>query len=210
MRPYMHLARADKPIGTFLLYWPCCWSIAMAAPVGQLPDLPLLATFGLGSLIMRSAGCTINDMWDRDFDGKVARTKTRPLAAGLLTQRQALGFLGAELTAGLAVLLTLNDFAIVLGAASMPLVIAYPLMKRFTHWPQLILGLTFNWGALLGWAAVHGSCDWSVVLPLYSSGVCWTIVYDTIYAHQDTKVSAAVSFTPLLLTAIVFFRENAL
>lgn len=134
---------------------------------------------------MRGAGCTINDMWDRDIDAKVARTKSRPLVAGELTQSDAWVFLGAQLAVGLLILLELNWYSIVLGASSLGLVVVYPLMKRITHWPQLVLGMTFNWGALLGWSATTGSVDWSACLPLYLAGVCWTIVYDTIYAHQD-------------------------
>lgn len=187
MQPYARLARLDKPIGTMLLLWPCCWSTAIAAPLGSGPDLKLLGLFAAGSFIMRGAGCTINDMWDADFDKSVARTKTRPLASGELTHKDALGFLALQLSAGLGVLLSLPNtwYCFQLGAASLPLVVAYPLMKRYTNWPQLVLGMTFNWGAFMGWAATHGSLDFSVVGPLYCSGVAWTIVYDTLYAHQD-------------------------
>lgn len=177
--------RIDRPIGTWLLFWPCGWSIAMAASPGCLPPLDTLALFGAGALVMRGAGCTINDMWDKDIDGKVARTKDRPLVSGALSQWDALVFLSGQLGLGLLILLQLNWYSVLLGASSLGLVVLYPLMKRVTYWPQLILGMTFNWGALLGWSAVHGACDWSVCLPLYTAGVCWTIVYDTIYAHQD-------------------------
>jgi 4-hydroxybenzoate polyprenyltransferase len=149
--------------------------------------MSMLAVFGAGALLMRGAGCTINDLWDRDIDGKVARTKLRPLASGALQPRHAIGFLAAQLTAGLGVLLQLNYNSILLGAASLPLVVIYPLMKRYTNWPQLVLGLAFNWGALLGWVAVRDVADLSVMLPLYAAGVSWTIVYDTIYALQDTR-----------------------
>ncbi|CAL1689524.1 unnamed protein product [Lasius platythorax] len=185
VQPYMKLMRIDKPIGSWLLFWPCGWSIAMAAPVGALPDLQMLALFGTGAFIMRGAGCTINDMWDQDIDKMVARTKDRPLVSGQITPRQSLMFLAGQLSLGLLVLLQLNWYSIFLGASSLGLVIIYPLMKRVTYWPQLILGMTFNWGALLGWSAIRGSCDWSVCLPLYVAGICWTILYDTIYAHQD-------------------------
>lgn len=185
IKPYLKLMRMDKPIGSWLLFWPCSWSIAMAAPAGCLPDFHLLALFSFGAFIMRGAGCTINDMWDQDIDKKVARTKGRPLATGELTQLQALIFLGGQLSLGLLVLLQLNWYSVFLGASSLGLVIIYPLMKRITYWPQLVLGMTFNWGALLGWSAVRGSCDLSVCVPLYVAGVCWTIIYDTIYAHQD-------------------------
>ena len=159
----------------------------MAAPTGTMPDLQLAALFGVGAFVMRGAGCTINDLWDRKYDAKVERTLNRPLASGQITPFQALVFLGGQLTCGLGVLLQLNPYSIALGSASLGLVIVYPLMKRYTHFPQLVLGLTFNWGALLGWAAVHGSCDWTVLLPLYGSGVMWTLMYDTLYAHQDKK-----------------------
>lgn len=187
VQPYLRLMRLDKPIGTWLLYLPCTWSIALASDPGCLPHLGILTLFGTGALLMRGAGCTINDMWDKDFDKKVARTATRPIAAGEISQMQALVFLGGQLTLALGVLLCLNYYSIALGAASLSLVISYPLMKRITYWPQFVLGLTFNWGALLGWAAVKGSCDWSVCLPLYFSGVMWTLIYDTIYAHQDKE-----------------------
>ncbi|XP_037114649.1 4-hydroxybenzoate polyprenyltransferase, mitochondrial [Syngnathus acus] len=187
VQPYLRLMRLDKPIGTWLLYLPCTWSIALAAEPGCLPDLGMLALFGTGALLMRGAGCTVNDMWDKDFDKKVARTATRPIACGDISRLQALVFLGGQLSLALGVLLCLNYYSIALGAASLSLVLTYPLMKRITYWPQLVLGLTFNWGALLGWAAVRGVCDWSVCLPLYFSGVMWTLIYDTIYAHQDKE-----------------------
>uniref|UniRef100_A0A3B3ZUB4 4-hydroxybenzoate polyprenyltransferase, mitochondrial n=1 Tax=Periophthalmus magnuspinnatus TaxID=409849 RepID=A0A3B3ZUB4_9GOBI len=185
VQPYLRLMRLDKPIGTWLLYLPCTWSIALASDPGCLPHLGMLTLFGTGALLMRGAGCTINDMWDKDFDKKVSRTATRPIASGEISRFQALVFLGGQLSLALGVLLCLNNYSIVLGAASLGLVVTYPLMKRITYWPQLVLGLTFNWGALLGWSAIKGSCDWSVCLPLYFSGVMWTLIYDTIYAHQD-------------------------
>ncbi|KAJ9601025.1 hypothetical protein L9F63_000863, partial [Diploptera punctata] len=186
LQPYLKLMRIDKPIGSWLLFWPCGWSIAMSAAPGSLPDLQMLALFGLGAFVMRGAGCTINDMWDRDIDDKVSRTKDRPLVSGAISQFQALVFLAGQLSVGLLILLQLNWYSIFLGASSLGLVIIYPLMKRITYWPQLILGMTFNWGALLGWSAIHGSCNWSACLPLYAAGICWTIVYDTIYAHQKS------------------------
>ena len=185
VHPYLKLARVDRPIGTMLLLWPCWWSIGLAAPAGGFLDLGLCALFGVGAFVMRGAGCTINDMWDRRFDAQVVRTVNRPLASGRVSMFNALVFLGAQLSCGLAVLTQLNMYSVALGAASLGLVVAYPLAKRFTDFPQAVLGLTFNWGALLGWSAVHGSCDWSIVLPLYTSGVAWTMVYDTLYAHQD-------------------------
>lgn len=184
-----------------MLFWPCVWSISLAAPIGQFPDLKLLSLFGIGSLIMRSAGCTINDMWDRKFDQLVQRTNQRPLAAGTITYEQAWKFLGIQLCGGLAVLLQLNWYSVAIGASSLGLVVAYPLMKRVTYWPQAFLGLTFNYGAILGWAAVHGSINWPIILPLYVSGVCWTLVYDTLYAHQDRSDDVAIGVRS---TAILF------
>ena len=168
-----------------LLFWPCCWSVALAAPMGSLPDILLILKLGLGAFVMRGAGCTINDMWDRDFDKHVERTRNRPLASGQISIPQALAFLGGQLTCGLGVLLSLHPSCIPLGLLSMPLVVVYPLMKRFTNWPQFMLGLTFNWGALVGWTAVHGSLSLPHTLPLYTAGVCWTLVYDTLYGYQD-------------------------
>ncbi|EPQ59341.1 4-hydroxybenzoate polyprenyl transferase [Gloeophyllum trabeum ATCC 11539] len=192
IRPYLYLTRIDKPIGTLLLFYPCAWSITMASYALQLPfttPLKYISLFGLGAIIMRGAGCTINDMWDRNLDKAVARTKDRPLARGDITPAQAFGFLGLQLSGGLAVLTQLNwyryEISILLGASSLSVVTIYPFMKRITDWPQAVLGLAFNWGTLLGWSAVAGSCDWSVCLPLYAGGFAWTLVYDTIYAHQD-------------------------
>ncbi|WRX13686.1 UbiA prenyltransferase family - like 1 [Theobroma cacao] len=187
IQPYAKLARLDKPIGTWLLAWPCMWSITLAATPGHLPDFKMMALFGCGALLLRGAGCTINDLLDRDIDTMVERTKLRPVASGLLTPFQGICFLGFQLLLGLGILLQLNNYSRVLGASSLLLVFSYPLMKRFTFWPQAYLGLTFNWGALLGWSAVKGSLDPAIVFPLYFSGVFWTLVYDTIYAHQDKE-----------------------
>ncbi|KAI8808263.1 UbiA prenyltransferase family-domain-containing protein [Cladochytrium replicatum] len=191
IRPFMELARADKPVATLMLYLPCTWSILMATYHSPTDVIPLveaarmLALFGAGAFVMRGAGCTINDIWDMDIDKKVERTRTRPLASGAITPFQALVFLGGQLSVGLAVLMQLNTYSILLGASSLAVVVIYPLMKRITYWPQAVLGLAFNWGALLGWSAMLGSLYNPVTLPLYLSGVCWTLVYDTIYALQD-------------------------
>ncbi|KAJ4822820.1 Palmitoyl-protein thioesterase 1 [Turnera subulata] len=206
VRPYARLARLDKPIGTWLLAWPCMWSISLAALPGHLPDFKMMGLFGCGALLLRGAGCTVNDLIDRDIDTKVERTRLRPVANGLLTPFQGVCFLGVQLLLGLGILLQLNNYSRILGASSLLLVFSYPLMKRITFWvrvlssflgvvylmtillqPQAYLGLTFNWGALLGWSAVKGVLDPAVVLPLYASGVFWTLVYDTIYAHQDKE-----------------------
>ena len=183
-RPYARLARLDRPIGTWLLLFPSWWSIALAAQPGAWPDLWLMVLFAIGALVMRGAGCTVNDIIDRDIDAKVARTATRPLASGRLSLTQAFTFLGLQLAIGLVILLQLSASAIWLGVASLILVAAYPYMKRITWWPQAFLGLTFNWGALMGWAAVRDEVAWPAIL-LYVAGLFWTLSYDTIYAHQD-------------------------
>ena len=195
------LARVDAPAGTLLLYWPGAWSIALAAPPGALPDLKLLALFGAGSIVMRGAGCTINDILDRDVDGAVERTKTRPLAANELSVQEATAFLAVQLTCGLGVLTQLDLSSIALGACSVPLVLTYPLAKRFFAMPQLVLGLTFNWGALLGYsAATGGTVDYGVCLPLYGGCVAWTLLYDTLYAHQDKKDDSKLKLRSSALT----------
>jgi 4-hydroxybenzoate polyprenyltransferase len=192
LRPYARLMRLDRPIGTWLLLFPCWWSLALAPDklawswqsAGRLAWLYLL--FGLGAVIMRGAGCTWNDVTDRDFDAAVERTRTRPIPSGQVSVTQALLFMGLQMLAGLAILLQFNGFAVGVGAASLAVVFTYPLMKRVTYWPQIFLGLAFNWGALLGWAAVRGDLGWPAVV-LYVAGIFWTLGYDTIYAHQDKE-----------------------
>lgn len=184
LRPYLHLARIDRPIGTWLLLLPCWWSLALATP--GLPDPLLVGLFGLGALIMRGAGCTLNDIADRNFDGLVARTATRPIPSGAVSIVKAFGFLGLQLLMGLAILLQFNFFAVLVGMASLTVVAVYPFMKRITYWPQAVLGLAFNWGALLGWAAVRGDLAAPAGI-LYMAGILWTLGYDTIYAHQDRE-----------------------
>jgi len=166
----------------------------LAASPGSLPDPLLVAMFASGAILMRGAGCTINDMWDADLDKRVARTRERPITSGQLSQFDALVFLGGQLGVATLLLLRFDWFTVCLGAASMSLVVTYPLMKRLTYWPQLMLGMVFNWGAFLGWSATtaQGGCDWSVCLPLYLAGVSWTLLYDTIYAHQDKYDDIAV------------------
>ena len=192
LRPYLRLVRIDRPIGTWLLLLPCWWSLSMAASAGfRPPDLYLIGLFALGALVMRGAGCTVNDIVDRNIDAKVARTAGRPIASGEISLVRAFALLGALLLLGLAILLQLNDFAVILGAAALPLIAVYPFMKRVTYWPQAWLGLTFNWGALLGWAAATGGLD-APALLLYGGGIAWTLGYDTIYAHQDKEDDALV------------------
>lgn len=187
--PYMRLMRLDRPIGAWLLLLPGLWSIALSATFWRGLWLSLL--FAIGAVIMRGAGCVVNDILDRDYDRAVERTAARPLASGEVSLGQALLFLAALLLAGLLILLTFNHFAFWLGAASLLLVFPYPLMKRFTNWPQAWLGLTFNWGALLGYAAVIGHLSIKPIL-LYLGGICWTLGYDTIYALQDIEDDAVV------------------
>ena len=189
LQPFARLSRLDKPIGTWLLLWPGLWSIALAAD--GLPDIRLLALFTAGALVMRSAGCVYNDIVDRNFDARVARTRDRPIASGAISIKSALCFLTLLLISGLAILLQFNLFTILIGISSLALVFTYPLLKRVTYWPQAFLGLTFNWGALLGWAAVEGELTWPAGL-LYAGGIAWTLGYDTIYAHQDKKDDALI------------------
>jgi 4-hydroxybenzoate polyprenyltransferase len=181
-RPYLRLARLDRPIGTWLLLLPCWWAAALAAD--SWPNTWFLLLFAIGAAVMRGAGCTFNDIVDRDIDGRVARTASRPIPSGAVSVQQAAAFLILQALIGLAVLLQFNWFTVVLGIASLAIVAIYPFMKRFTYWPQAVLGLAFNWGALVGWTAVQGSLD-PPALVLYAAGIFWTLGYDTIYAHQD-------------------------
>lgn len=191
-RGYLKLARADRPIGTWLLLWPCIWSIALAAPGGPSTiRIDILILFVIGAVVMRGAGCTYNDIVDRDFDAKVARTALRPIPSGSVSVRQAWIFLSLQLLVGLIVLLQFNALTIGLGAASLALIATYPFMKRITYWPQAWLGLTFNWGAFMGWTAVTGALAWPAA-ALYAAGFFWTLGYDTIYAHQDKEDDALI------------------
>jgi 4-hydroxybenzoate polyprenyltransferase len=186
-RPYARLARFDRPIGTWLLFWPCAWGVALA---GGLPrDVYLLLLFGLGSIAMRGAGCVYNDIVDRDLDAQVARTRDRPLASGQVSVRAAWNWLFALCLVGLLVLVQLRPVAQGIALASLGLVAAYPFMKRITWWPQAWLGLTFNWGALVASAAVTSSLG-APALLLYAAGFFWTLGYDTIYALQDIEDDA--------------------
>jgi 4-hydroxybenzoate polyprenyltransferase len=188
-RPYLRLARLDRPIGTWLLLFPGWWGIALAAP--KVPDWRLTALFAAGAVAMRGAGCTLNDIADRDFDARVVRTSDRPIASGAISVPRAAVFMLFELAVGAAVLFSFNRTAILLGILVLALIATYPFMKRVTYWPQFFLGLNFNWGALLGWAAARGSLDWPAAL-LYCGGICWTLGYDTIYAHQDKEDDALI------------------
>lgn len=192
LHSYATLARLDRPIGIWLLLLPGWWGIVLASgglfQMG-LKSWTLIVLFGIGAIIMRAAGCVINDLWDRDLDKQVERTKARPLAAGTLNGKQAMVFLAGLLTVGLLILLTMNWTTIILGVLSIPLIVAYPYMKRITWWPQAFLGITFNFGALMGYSAVTGTLGFSALL-LYLAGICWTLGYDTIYAHQDREDDA--------------------
>ncbi|TGZ70127.1 hypothetical protein CRM22_003366 [Opisthorchis felineus] len=199
MDPYIKLARYDRPIGTWLLYLPCTWSIALASPAGQLPDLYMLTLFGIGAILMRGAGCTINDLLDRRFDQQVERTKLRPLANGTISLKNAFLFLGFQLSASLLILLQLNWYSIFLGLLSILPVTVYPLCKRVTYWPQIVLGLTLNWGTWLGYSAVVGYCSLPVCLPLYIGGTIWTTIYDTVYSHQDIEDDLNVGIKSLAI-----------
>jgi 4-hydroxybenzoate polyprenyltransferase len=195
LRPYLRLSRADRPVGTWLLLIPCLWAIALAAasdPAGPRPgDIWLIASSALGAFLMRGAGCTWNDLTDRHIDAAVARTRSRPLPSGQVTARQALAWAIVQSLLAACILFTYNTTAILLGVASLGLVAIYPFAKRFTWWPQVFLGLAFNWGALLLWAAHQGSLGWPPVL-LYAAGIAWTLFYDTIYAHQDREDDAMI------------------
>jgi len=192
-KPYARMARLDRPIGWWLLLWPCWWSAALASgALGRAyPDPWHLLLFLVGAVAMRGAGCTYNDIVDRDIDAEVARTRSRPIPSGQVSVRNAKLFLLAQALVGLAVLLQFNRFAVILGIASLATVAVYPFLKRVTDWPQLGLGIAFSWGALMGWAAAFGSLAPSPVL-LYLGGIAWTIGYDTIYAHQDKEDDALV------------------
>jgi 4-hydroxybenzoate polyprenyltransferase len=187
-RPYVRLARLDRPIGWKLLLLPCWWSAALAAIAAENPwPNPFhLVLFLIGAIAMRGAGSTWNDILDRDIDAKVERTRARPLPAGELRPRAALVFMVLLSLVGAAVLVSFNGFSIGLGLGSLAIVAIYPLMKRITFWPQAVLGLAFSWGALIGWAALFGSLDWPPIL-LYAGAIAWTIAYDTIYALQDLR-----------------------
>lgn len=193
-RPYLRLSRADRPIGTWLLLLPCWMSLGLAIlSDGQatLFDLWIALGCAIGAFLMRGAGCTWNDITDRDIDAKVARTRSRPLPSGQVTTKQAAVWMALQTLISAAILLTFNVNAILLGIASLVPVAIYPFAKRFTWWPQVFLGLAFNWGALLAWTAHTGSLAWPAVI-LYVAGISWTLFYDTIYAHQDTEDDALI------------------
>ncbi|MEA2974947.1 MAG: 4-hydroxybenzoate polyprenyltransferase [Alphaproteobacteria bacterium] len=231
-RPYLRLARLDRPIGSWLLLLPCWWSLALATIAAKstgsssttisrfffsfvLPNPMYLLLFFLGAFAMRGAGCTWNDIVDRDIDAQVARTRSRPIPSGRVSVTAAVVFLLLQAAVGLVVLLQFNTFAIATGVASLVIVAVYPFMKRITYWPQIVLGLAFSWGALMGWAAAFGRLDPPAVL-LYAGSIAWVIGYDTIYAHQDREddalaglKSTALLFGPRTKLALALFYSAA-
>ena len=207
-RPYLRLSRADRPIGTWLLLIPCWWGLVLSMLYTQevgWKDAWIAIGCALGAWLMRGAGCTWNDITDRDFDGQVERTKSRPIPSGAVSVKQALAWGVIQSLLAFGILLTFHPAAISLGVASLLLVTIYPFAKRFTWWPQVFLGLAFNWGALLAWAAHGGALHWPAVL-LYVAGISWTLFYDTIYAHQDTEDDALIGVKS---TARLFGQDTA-
>jgi len=201
-RPYLRLARFDRPIGSWLLLMPCWWSAALSAGMAHdISSLPLhVVLFFIGAFAMRGAGCTWNDITDRDLDARVERTRSRPIPAGQVGVAGALIFLVLQALVGLVVLLQFNRFAIGTGIASLLIVAIYPFMKRITWWPQTVLGLAFSWGALMGFAATFGRID-ATAVALYAGSIAWVIGYDTIYAHQDAEDDALIGIKS---TALLF------
>jgi 4-hydroxybenzoate polyprenyltransferase len=209
-RPYLRLARLDRPIGSWLLLMPCWWSVGLTGMrADHFPSLWHIVLFFIGAFAMRGAGCTWNDLVDRDLDALVERTRSRPIPSKQVTVAQATVFMAAQALIGLLVLIQFNRFTIVTGIASLGVVAVYPFLKRFTYWPQIGLGLAFSWGALMGWPAAFGELGWPAYL-LYAGSIAWVIGYDTIYAHQDRDddsligiKSTALLFgerTPVMLT----------
>ncbi|MEP1330194.1 4-hydroxybenzoate octaprenyltransferase [Pseudophaeobacter sp.] len=193
-RPYLRLSRADRPIGTWLLLIPCWWGLALAVLWdGNLrwEDAWIAIACAMGAWLMRGAGCTWNDISDRNFDGAVERTRSRPIPSGQVSVRGAVIWMGLQALISFGILLTFNRMAISMGILALLPVAIYPFAKRFTWWPQIFLGLAFNWGALWAWTAHTGALHWPAVF-LYLAGICWTLFYDTIYAHQDTEDDALI------------------
>jgi 4-hydroxybenzoate polyprenyltransferase len=204
LRPYLRLARLDRPIGSWLLLIPCWWSLGLASiHTGQVVSVWYVVLFFIGAFAMRGAGCTWNDIVDRDLDAMVERTRSRPIPAGQVSVQAAAVFLVVQALVGLAVLLQFNSFTIWTGIASLAIVAVYPFMKRITYWPQIVLGLAFSWGALMGWPATFARLDWQA-LVLYAASIAWVIGYDTIYAHQDREDDALIG----IKSTAILFDEN--
>jgi 4-hydroxybenzoate polyprenyltransferase len=203
-RPYLRLARLDRPIGSWLLLMPCWWSVALAAVHARSQvNVWHVLLFFVGAFAMRGAGCTWNDIVDRDLDARVERTRSRPIPSGQVTVASAAAFLALQALVGLAVLLQFNRFTIYVGFASLAVVAVYPFMKRITYWPQIVLGLAFSWGALMGWPATFARLDLPAFL-LYAGAISWVIGYDTIYAHQDREDDALIG----VKSTALLFRER--
>jgi 4-hydroxybenzoate polyprenyltransferase len=204
LRPYLRLARLDRPIGSWLLLVPCWWSLGLAGiQAGHVVSIWHVVLFFIGAFAMRGAGCTWNDIVDRDLDAMVERTRSRPIPSGQVSVQAAAGFLVAQALIGLLVLLQFNGFTIATGIASLAIVAIYPFMKRITYWPQIVLGLAFSWGALMGWPATFARLDWPA-LVLYAGSIAWVIGYDTIYAHQDREDYALIGIG----STAILFGEN--
>ena len=203
-RPYLRLARLDRPIGSWLLLMPCWWSVGLAAVHARSQvNVWHVLLFFIGAFAMRGAGCTWNDIVDRDLDARVERTRSRPIPSGQVTVAAAAAFLALQALVGLAVLLQFNRFTIYVGFASLAVVAIYPFMKRITYWPQIVLGLAFSWGALMGWPATFARLDLPALL-LYAGAISWVIGYDTIYAHQDREDDALIG----IKSTALLFRER--
>jgi 4-hydroxybenzoate polyprenyltransferase len=204
MRPYLRLARLDRPIGSWLLLIPCWWSLGLAAiHVGRPVEPWHVLLFFIGAFAMRGAGCTWNDIVDRDLDARVERTRSRPIPSRQVSVAAAAAFLVLQALIGLAVLLSFNRFTVLVGLLSLAVVALYPFMKRITYWPQIVLGLAFSWGALMGWPATVGRLDPPAFL-LYAGAIAWVIGYDTVYAHQDREDDALVG----IKSTALLFRER--
>ena len=205
LRPYLRLARLDRPIGSWLLLIPCWWSVGLTGiRTNHFPSLWHIVLFLIGAFAMRGAGCTWNDLVDRDLDGLVERTRSRPIPSGQVTVAEATAFMMLQALIGFLVLIQFNRYTVITGICSLLVVAIYPFMKRITYWPQIVLGLAFSYGALMGWPAAFGRLDWPA-LVLYAGSICWVIGYDTIYAHQDREDDLLIGIKS---TALLFGEET--
>ena len=205
LRPYLRLARLDRPIGSWLLLIPCWWSVGLTGiRTNHFPSLWHIVLFLIGAFAMRGAGCTWNDLVDRDLDGLVERTRSRPIPSGQVTVAEATAFMMLQALIGFLVLIQFNRYTVITGICSLLVVAIYPFMKRITYWPQIVLGLAFSYGALMGWPAAFGRLDWPP-LVLYAGSICWVIGYDTIYAHQDREDDLLIGIKS---TALLFGEET--
>ena len=205
LRPYLRLARLDRPIGSWLLLIPCWWSVGLTGiRTDHFPSLWHIVLFLIGAFTMRGAGCTWNDLVDRDLDGLVERTRSRPIPSGQVTVAEATAFMMLQALIGFLVLIQFNRYTVITGICSLLVVAIYPFMKRITYWPQIVLGLAFSYGALMGWPAAFGRLDWPA-LVLYAGSICWVIGYDTIYAHQDREDDLLIGIKS---TALLFGEET--